>query len=196
MSLLDNLTSQWRNPIDHPVDFVLVNRKPSPGRAVVEGASDPRKWDERQGYALGGSTLFYTGFPQAHFSVKVSLYTAAQWAEWSTWVKPLLKKPKRVLTPDGVAPVARGDFGAFDIWHPFLAGFGIKSAVVEEILQPVLTDETGEWTHEIKMISFRPPAPTFAKPKAPDAPAVPDAAETKIIELTDQNLQEFAKLTQ
>jgi len=195
MSVLDGLTSQWRNPLDHPIDFVLVNRKPSPGRAVVEGASDPRKWDERRGFALGGSTLFYTGFEQAHFSVKISLYTPAQWAEWFVWVAPLQKKPKRVLTPDGVAPVARGDFGAFDIWHPFLEKLGIKSAVVEDILQPVLTDETGEWTHEIKMISFRNPKPNFAEPKAPDAPAVPDENEIAITNLVTENLEKLARLT-
>jgi hypothetical protein len=196
MSELDSLTSQWRNPYDQPIDLVLVNRKASPGRAVVEGASDPRKWDERTGFALGGSTLFYTGFQQAHFSVKVYLYTPAQWAEWYEWVKPLQKKPKRVLTPDGVAPVARGDFGAFDIWHPFLEKLGIKSAVVEEIMQPVLTDESGEWMHEIKMISFRNPKPAIAKPKAPDAPPVPDANEVIITSLVDQNLDQMAELAQ
>jgi len=194
MSAVSVLTSQWRDPDTHPINFVLINgHNVSPGIATVEGAGDPRRWDERNGLGLGGSILWYTGFPQSHFSVKLRLYTPQDWIDWAAF-KKLFPKPKRVLTPDGVLPVKRGDSGAFDIWHPFLAMVGIRAAVVEEILQPVLTDETGEWTIEIKMISFNNPKPQIAKPAAADAPPEPTEQEKIAADLIDQNAKEAARL--
>lgn len=193
MSDLSNLTSQWRNPLDHPIDLVLVNNKASPGIATVEGASEPRRWNEGNGYGDEGGILFYTGFPQTHFSVKIRLYNRADWAAWRLWRPLVAKKPKRVVTADG--PARRGDFGAYTIWHPFLEELGISAAVTEDILQPMLTDESGEWTIEVKMISFRKPKPNFATPKAPDAPPVPDAMDLQTIALVTENLAKWHKLT-
>ena len=191
---LNALTSQWRDPNTNPINFVVINgHAVSPGIATVEGASDPRRWDERNAYGTGGSILFYTGFQQSHFSVKLRLYTPQDWADWEVFRK-LFPKPVRVTTPDGLAPARRGDSGAFDIWHPFLAMVGIKAAVVEEILQPVLTDETGEWTVEIKMISFRNPKPQFAKPAAADAPPQPTEEEKIAADLADQNAAQVKRL--
>lgn len=55
-------------------------------------------------------------------------------------------------TPSPLGPRPR----AKDIWHPILEDLGIRSVVIEAVLQPQQTAD-GEWSIEIKMIEYRPP---------------------------------------
>ena len=53
---------------------------------------------------------------------------------------------------------------ALDIWHPHLEALGIRSCVVEDLLQPV-QDERGEWTIEIRFLEYRRPRVALARPQ-------------------------------
>jgi len=164
--------ANW-NPLSQPVDHIILAGRKSPGLAEVTGGASPRKWDERGGYGLSGSTLVFKGIGLAKFTVKLKLYTEDDWAAWHTW-KPLVDKP-----PLG------SKAKAMDITHPLTEQLGVAAVVVEEVSQPEQTD-SGEWTITIKFIEYRKPKVALAKPDG--AKATPaDPIETGIIEpLTNQ----------
>ncbi len=60
---------------------------------------------------------------------------------------------------------------ALDIWHPILEDLGIRSVVVENVLQPRQTAD-GEWTIEVKLIEYREPIYTLARPEGSQAQPV------------------------
>jgi hypothetical protein len=169
------------NPQQHGTDYAIIAGTKTPGICEIVGADAPRKWDERQGYALSGAWLIFTGNGLAHFSIKLKLYTKQHWLEWWAFRPVISKRPKPIVQGDQffVRPKA------LDIWHPLLDPLGITSIVVESELQPVLTDETGEWTIELKVIQFRAPVgPAAAKPVASKPTPAPDAVEQVIIDKT------------
>jgi hypothetical protein len=53
---------------------------------------------------------------------------------------------------------------ALDIWHPILEDLGIRSVLVENVLQPKQTGN-GEWTIEIKLVEYRAPVFALARPE-------------------------------
>lgn len=183
------------NPLTQPINHILLAGKKSPGIAIVgqnKPADAPSKWDERQGYGLSGAWLFYTGDGLAHFNVQLKLYTVQDWEDWAVWKKLVMRRP---LTPGDAAGGVLPRPKALDIWHPFLEELKIKSVVVENRIQPQLTDETGEWTIEILFAQFRQPKPAFAKPEASKAQEV-DPLDAKILanaEAMKQLSQELAK---
>lgn len=139
------------NPITSPVDYYLLEGKKSPGISEVAGAGSPRKWDEVGGYGLSGSTLRFTGLGLAKFEIRTRLYTPEDFEAWKAFAVVLAKPPPKVR------PRAK------DIWHPFLEELGIKSVVIEDVLQPEQTGD-GEWTLTGKFIQYRRPRITLAKP--------------------------------
>lgn len=161
--------SHW-NPIAEPQDWVDFAGIRSPGLADIVGSGSPRSWDERDSYAVAGAFLVYHGKKLSHFSVKLRLYTEADWEGWWQLRPVLAKLPRR-------GQVAK----AIDITHPLLAANNIRAVVVEDILQPEQTDH-GEWTIEIKLIEFR--APVIAAAKADGAQATPaDPEDARLAEL-------------
>lgn len=167
------------DPINEPQDYILLVQQKSPGIAEVVGASSVRKWDEPSGPGISGARSVFMGRPLAHFSVKLRLYTAEDWAAWHAW-KPLVTAvPKR--------RGAKGkDTGALDISHPLLAEVGISSVAVEELKAPEQTDH-GEWTIEIRFIEFRPPHfGALAKPEGAAATPVDPIEQNVIKPLLDQ----------
>ena len=166
------------NPISAPCDYIKLAGKRSPGLADVVGASSPRMWDKRQGYALSGTFSVFHGCDLAEFSVRLRLYSVADWDAWHAW-KPLVDK----------LPTARGgngpDSGCLDIWHPLLEDLGIKQVGVAKVKQPDQTDN-GEWTIEIEFIEFRHPKVTLAKPESAAATPVDPIEEQVIKPLMDQ----------
>jgi hypothetical protein len=160
------------NPLDEPVDYIVLAGKKSPGLADVVGANAPRRWDERKGYGLSGAVLIYRGLALSQFSVRIRLYTTADWDAWSTW-KALVDK-----APLGTRAKA------MDITHPFLEALGIVSVVVDDVLQPEQTGD-GEWTIEIKFREYRGHTFTLSKPEGSTATPA-DPVEAEIGRLTDQ----------
>lgn len=165
------------NPIDSPVRYILLKGKRSPGIAAFGGLpSSVRMWDKTQGHGYSGAYSVFRGRDLAEFSVRLTLYTREDWANWYAW-KPLV---------DAV-PKRRGggkDSGTLDIWHPLLEALDIKAVCVKEVIAPEEGD-TGEWTAEIKFMEFRPPKFTLAKPEGAAATPV-DPVEEFIGELTDK----------
>lgn len=134
------------DPIRSPVDYILLAGQRSPGIAEVHGASSPRRWDERKGYAQSGSLVVFRGVGLARFRVLLTLLTEDDWSAWHEW-RDLVQRP-----PIGERARAK------DIWHPILEDLGIASAVVEDVLQPE-QDDKGEWVIEIRFIEHRMPVP-------------------------------------
>jgi hypothetical protein len=160
------------NPLDNPVDKVGLGGKLTPGLAEIVGADSPRQWDERTGYGLSGATVFFHGIKLSHFSIKLRLFTAADWDDWHAF-KPLVDKP-----PIGKRP------RSLDVSHPLLEDLGIRSVVVENVSVPEQSDD-GEWSIEIKVIEFRKPKFTMAKPEGSTATPV-DPVEQQIQANTDK----------
>lgn len=136
------------NPINTPVDYVLLANRRSPGLAVVTNAASPRMWDERRGFALSGARVVFRGIGLARPLVTLRLLTVADFDAWHDW-RELVQRP-----PVGT----RGH--AQDIWHPILEDLGIVSVVVEDVLQPVQVAD-GEWNVAIKFIEYRRPVVTL-----------------------------------
>lgn len=158
------------NPLDEPVDHILLAGQRSPGLAVVTNADSLRRWDERRGYALSGARVVFRGIGLARPVVTLRLLSAEDWAAWHEW-RPLVQRPP-------VGERAR----AQDIWHPILEDLEIVSVVVENVLQPVQVAD-GEWNVVLKFIEFRRPIPTLETVGASQSrPAT--AAEKSITALT------------
>jgi hypothetical protein len=163
-------------------DFIVLNGLKSPGRARITGASDPRKWDKRQGYGFSGAFLVYVGDELPSFSVMIDLVKPADFIAWATFA-PLLEKPKK-----GVRPTK-----ALSIQHPLLrlAPLNITEAVVEDVSQ-FEVDDDGVYTCEIKFAKWGKPAPVLAKPTAAipgvaaKVPVAKDAGEAAILSLLAQ----------
>lgn len=162
------------NPLNESIDYAVIAGVKTPGLCDIVGANSPRKWDEIEGYALSGARLKFRGIGLSHFSVKLRLYDDRDWADWYAF-RPLVARP----------PLGKWA-KATKIVHPILTEVGVKAMVVEDVIAPERTDESGEWTIEIKCIEFRMPSPALSKPDGATAtPADPE--EVKIGQLLDQN---------
>lgn len=171
--------ADW-NPFDQPQDYVEFNGIKTPGLAEVVDASFPLRWDEVPTFATIGSFPRFTGKRLSHFSVKLRLYTVADWNGW--WaLKPNLTKVPRRGYP------TKENANALAIAHPQLAAVDIDSCVIEEIMQPVQTNDS-EWTIEIKCLEFR--APTIAVGTARGAKETPNDKEDTT--LNQQNAKSAA----
>lgn len=167
------------NPITEPWDFVDFAGQSTPGIAEVRGAGTPRRWDEAESVGFSGAFLTYHGQKLSHFSVLIRLTTTQDWLDWHGFY-PLVKK----------VPLGKRQ-RPIDVMHPFLTELGIHSAVVEDVLQPELIDDSGVWQIEIQMIEYRSPRIALAAAEGAKAdPADPEDAE---IEENRQQMDALAK---
>lgn len=151
--------------------YVVMGGRRTPGIATLSGNSgSPRKWDERAGYGLTGSTLVFTGKGLAKFDVLIELYDAQDFADWAVFLPYILaEKSLRELV--------------LDTSHPWLAQFKIAKAVVLDIGIPKETDE-GVTQVTIPCQAHRKPKFALAKPDS--AKATPtDPNEVLIGKLSD-----------
>ena len=142
------------NPLQTPVDFAILSGVKTPGIAVVLGANSPRKWEELQSFGWSGATLRFAGVGLSVFSIKVRLYTVADWAAWNEQMEPLLLRP-----PSGKKP------RALACWHPFLLAKQIFACIVEDVEGPEQVED-GVWEHTIKCKQYRERRFQLAKPAA------------------------------
>jgi hypothetical protein len=168
---------RW-NPLDQPVDKVIMAGRITPGIAEITGADSPRKWDESSGPGLSGALLLYRGNALSHFSINLYLYTVEDWNDWAAFRPFVLKKP--------LGKVPR----AFDVSHPQLAEVGIHSCVIENVHAPEQTDN-GVWIIQIPCIEFRKLKAEQGKPDG-SAATPADPVDDFIGGLKDQ----FNKLAQ
>lgn len=149
-------TDPLSNP--SPIYYVMLGGRRTPGIATVAGNSGaPRKWDERGGYGLSGSTLVLTGKGLGKFDILLELYTPQDWADWASF-RPTIE----------VKPSIAGN--VYDVGHPFLADYKITKCVVLDEAIPKLTDE-GVGQILIPCQAFR--KPKFALQKPDSAKATP-----------------------
>jgi hypothetical protein len=134
--------ADW-NPLTEPRDRCLIGGHITPGICDIEGANSPREWLEVRGPGLSGAILRFRGVMPSHFTIKFRLYTTIDWADWNAF-QVLVAKP-----PFGKRP------RALDIVHPLLEPLGIRSIVVEDVLAPEQTGDSGEWTATLKVIESR-----------------------------------------
>ena len=166
------------SPLDKPVDKATIGGQLTPGICEIVGADSPRAWDELNGYGLSGARLRFHGVKLSHFSIKFRLYTTQDWEDWHVF-RPLVHRP----------PLGRYQ-RSLDIAHPILEDLGIGSIVIENVLAPDQTDH-GEWTIELKVIEFRTPKHTMAKPEGSTATPV-DPMEQKISARLDRFVELLA----
>jgi hypothetical protein len=167
------------NPITQPVDYVLLAGARSPGIAELVNADNPREWTKQQGYGLTGQFAIFRGLVLSVFSVKIRLYTEADWDAWNVWIPGISAPP----TPNNPT--------AFDIWHPQLEALGIKSVFVINIKQGVQEDD-GVWVHEIELSDYRPrPKLSLIKPEgSKSGPASVDPYDREIDRLRGEKQQQ------
>ncbi len=159
------------NPLTDPVDKFLLGGHMTPGIADVVGANSPRNWEERAGYGWSGAWLIYRGVGLSHFSIVFTLYTDADWLDWYAF-QPLVTKP-----PYGKRP------RALDIVHPLTSALGIRAVVVEDALAPEQS-EPGVWVATLKVIEWRHPKYSLAKPEGSQAAPV-DPIDQEILDNKD-----------
>ena len=163
------------NPITEPIDYILLSGKRSPGLAVINNANTPRRWDERRGYALSGSRVVFRGIGLSRPIVTLTLVSEQDFLDWAEW-RLLVQRP-----PVGERRSAQ------DIWHPILEDLGVRSVVVEDVLQPKQSDN-GVWTIDIKFIEFRRPVFTL-EPIGDSAAAEPLSRNQKVISNLNSQVQ-------
>lgn len=171
------------DPLVTPIDYVLFNGKPTPGIAVLDGASQPMKWDELVGYGWSGSFAIFKGQRLSKFKIFLDLVTADHWQEWESFAATISK------------PVAGQRPKSISMWHPWLVTLGIKAGVILDISQPQEQD-LGIWRVTLEILEFRAPKRTLAKP---DSAATQDgkpqsAAEAAFVnaaKATSAKLQEL-----
>lgn len=160
------------NPIEQAQDYAtFLGRHRTPGICEIVNASSLRRWDVPEGFGIAGADMKYNGLKVAKFSVRLSLYSVADWAAWDAFRRAVLTPPKRQHS--------KGSSGAMDIEHPVLAAVDIRACVVEEVLAPEQVDD-GVWSIVIKCIEWRKPQPALARPAGPAATPVDERTADEI----------------
>lgn len=163
--------SNW-SPLSRAVDRFLLGGRLTPGIAEITGASSPRKWEERDGYGWSGAWLIFRGIGLSHFQIRFSLYEQVDWDDWNAF-QPIVAKPPRGRRPRSL-----------DIVHPLTAQLGIRAVVIEDVLQAEQTDH-GVWVIPLKVIDWRHPKYTLARPEAASAAPV-DPIDQQILDNRSQ----------
>lgn len=176
--------SAIKNPLDAPVDKVrFAGRFDTPGLCEIIGANSPRKWEEWTAGGWSGGVLFFRGFPLSHFSIRLSMYTTQDWADWEKF-RPLVMR----------RPVGKGFPGALDVSHPFLAELGITACVIEDVRAPDQI-EHGVWQIELMCIEHRKLRAASGKAEGSEAEPV-DPWEAKVEHMRQRVEAEKGELDQ
>lgn len=180
------------DPIRTPVDYALLAGQRTPGLCDILSANSPRRWDVRRGTAFSGATVVFRGTDLAKPLMRLRLYTEQDWQDWHAFAPLVLREPppdaadvaRRTRRGQSPPPAPRRP-RALDIWHPILEDLGIRSVVVEDVLQPLQTGN-GEWTIDVKLLEYRAPVFALARPEgAQDQPR--DRFEAAIESANAQN---------
>lgn len=162
------------NPIDDPIDYILLANRKSPGIADVTGAAGSRRIDIRKGFALSGARAVFKGIELAEFKVTLKLVSREDWQAWHDW-KSLVQRP-----PAGVRARAQ------DIWHPILEDLQITQALLKKEAQPVQVDD-GVWTIELGFVEYRRPVRVVEVTEgSEETPAPLTQNQRAIVQLTGQ----------
>ncbi len=158
-------------------NFIVLAGIPSPGLAIVRGASSPRKWDLRPGYGLNGATAVCIGRDVSKFSVDIFLWEQAHALQWKLFSQIFSAPPLTMLS----------------IVHPALNSppIYIEQVQIENVTQLEQDpDGGGLWCSSISFFEYKKPLPMLLKPfKGP--PAVVTAA---VVPKTPEEINTAAKI--
>lgn len=134
------------DPSQNPFDIVYIAGGQLPGLASIWTGSKPSrkyKWDKKEGAGTAGDILTYRGSRTVEFVIDLTFWEADQVDAWDAMYP--------TLTPDGKSGV--------DITHPTLDRLGVKSIVIEEIVQ-LFPKGGGQWGVQIGVNEYAPPPKT------------------------------------
>ena len=154
------------SPFRAPVNKFKLAGLWSPGICHgPQGAGIERALDDRRGYGMDWSIVFFTGRLLGEFTMPIILITDEDWQDWQTWRTLIHDIPRRFSpvssTTGGYAPGK-----SMTIWHPQLMYLGITQVItkfepVEEI------DEKMRTTIPLKFKHIMPlPRTAYTKPEA------------------------------
>lgn len=131
-----------------------------PGKCLVSGASDKRKWDVVAGQGTDGATVKGGNQDIAKLKLAVQMWEPAQFDAFESDIRPMLKKPAQGQKPT-----------ALEIEHPELAKLQIRRVVVEQVGMLTTADDSGLFQYEIDLIEYKPAKPaSLLKAKGNDTP--------------------------
>lgn len=168
------------SPLRQPFDQAVLAGRVTPGLVDFDGLSSPREFEERGGFGVNGATIVFRAKKLCHFRMTFRLYTEEHWAEWNAFAPFALQLP--------LGKNAR----ALDIVHPLTEQMGIRSIVLDDIVAPVASDDTGEWSAVLSCIEYR--APTFGASKPEGSEDKPPDPNADLQSKLDKGAERLAKL--
>lgn len=182
------------DPFRNSLAYVIakLNGVTMPGKVVISGLSDKRKWDIAAASGDDGATIKGGGASElAKFKMQIQMWEPWQFDDFEANVRPLLAKSKGKQTT------------ALEIEHPECAKLDVRRVVVEEISQLIVVNEEGLFAYEVDFLQYAPAKPkAFLKAKGDDTPGggpekKPEKELTEkqkmIVQLTKQLKEEAAK---
>lgn len=156
--MADDFSSDF-DPIGSPsaLTFAMLGGVRTPGILTLSGSNgSPRKWDERGGYGLSGSTLVFTGKGLSAWDMLLELYTPQDIAQFHAF--------RRVATLLNTDAIRKG----LDIVHPAVNDYGVKKCVITDISFPKTRDD-GVTEILIPCKQWRRPKFALSKPDSTQA---------------------------
>lgn len=170
------------NPLDEPVDYVLLAGQRSPGLAEIVDAVREYHWEQRRGWGFSYARAVFKGLSLVTAKLVLRLYTVQDWADWDSFRELLKPPPPNLRAPTTLAIMAALRPHALAIVHPILAQLDCVSVLITHVKAPMQTGN-GEWTAEIGLLEWRRPQFAAVAPEgAQDRPT--DPADQSIAALT------------
>ncbi len=152
-------------------DILFIEGTGVAGITECSGAPE-RKADKQSPAGKSGGAPVLHGRKPATFETTTRIWTSPQWNQFQGVMSTIWPKA-------GAGPVQ-----AVDIYHPYLANLGIKSAIAQSVVGPVIVNGVG--TIKIKWLEFVP----TSKKSATKRPAGSVAVRPEFVQ--SRNTPQFA----
>lgn len=139
-------------PITQPVDEIVLGGFKTPGLAQVQGLGLEYDWEVRKGNGVSGATKVLKGRGLTKFTIKVTLYTEAEIAQWEEFVSKI-RYPEKATTQT---------IKGYDVTHPLAAFYGVKAVTVSRIA-PMEQSDNGSWETGLEVEEYREPVVVVRK---------------------------------
>lgn len=138
--LPENESQTWPDQLS-PFNTIKFAKRRAPGLCVLKGGKSKRFTAETTPNVTGSIFNFY-GYDYSQFTVKLHLWTPAQWT-WLQWWLPLISPPSRAaVTPK-----------AMKVEHPSLRLHRVTDAYVVHVGFPDI-DDKGMMTLDIECVEY------------------------------------------
>ena len=150
-------------------DRVSISGMEWKGKVEFRRASRFYKWDTKDASGQEGAKQTYRGKRPEKFSLRIYLWTDAQWTDWTSNFLPL-------FFYNGV----QGNVKPVTIYHPSLALIGLTEIIAHQIFAPEkISDDDIMFASDLELEEYFPPAnnptnatktPSGAEDRDPGAP--------------------------